>query len=145
MIVVVDANAIVIALADPIGGRGRDVRQRLVQLDDGENETYVLPHTKLEVTQSLRKAVLAGVVPEPDAIDAIRSMNSWPFRTFPLGRPQLERVWELRNNLSAYDAAYVTAVEQLGARKRRTDAVLVTADKKLTRAPGLSINIEVID
>lgn len=42
----------------------------------------------------------------------------------------LPRVWELRDNLTAYDATYVAVAEAL-------DADLVTADQRLTRAPGI--------
>ncbi len=50
----------------------------------------------------------------------------------------LERVWELRANLSAYDAAgYVALAEAL-------DCALVTADGRLSRAPGIQCPITVV-
>ena len=52
-------------------------------------------------------------------------------------RPLLGRVWELRHNLQAYDAAYVALAEALGA-------VLVTADRRLARCPGLTCQLEVV-
>ena len=49
----------------------------------------------------------------------------------------LERVWQLRKNLTAYDAVYVALAEMLGA-------PLVTRDARLTRAPGLGAVIELL-
>ena len=48
-----------------------------------------------------------------------------------------ERVWEMRNNLSAYDAAYVAVAEEL-------DCALVTADARLAAAPGLRCEVRVV-
>jgi predicted nucleic acid-binding protein len=49
----------------------------------------------------------------------------------------LPRVWELRNHLSAYDAAYVALAEAL-------DASLITCDRRMADAPGHGANVEVI-
>jgi len=51
--------------------------------------------------------------------------------------PVLGRIWELRDNLSAYDASYVAVAETMGA-------VLVTADACLTRAPGIVCPVTVV-
>ena len=51
--------------------------------------------------------------------------------------PLLPRVWELRGNLSAYDAVYVALAEAL-------DGVLITCDGPLARAPGVGAEIELI-
>ena len=57
------------------------------------------------------------------------------FRALDLTRhahePQLGRVWELRRNLSAYDAVYLALAEALDSR-------LVTCDARLARAPGIT-------
>ena len=50
----------------------------------------------------------------------------------------LVRVWELRNNLSAYDAVYVALAEALGA-------TVLTCDARLSRAPLAEVTIEVVD
>lgn len=47
------------------------------------------------------------------------------------------RAWELRTNLTAYDALYVALAEQLGA-------TLLTADSRAARAPGLRCSVEVL-
>lgn len=50
--------------------------------------------------------------------------------------PLLERVWQLRDNVTAYDAAYVAVAEAL-------DALLLTADERLSRATGPRCGIEI--
>jgi predicted nucleic acid-binding protein len=49
----------------------------------------------------------------------------------------LQRVWELRDNLSAYDASYVALAELL-------DCTLLTADRRLSRAPGIRCSITAV-
>jgi predicted nucleic acid-binding protein len=49
--------------------------------------------------------------------------------------PLAERIWDLRENLTAYDAAYIALAEAL-------DAPLVTMDARLARAPGIRAVIE---
>ncbi len=51
--------------------------------------------------------------------------------------PLLRRCWELRHNLTTYDAAYVALAELLGA-------VLVTGDARLSSAPGARCAVEVL-
>ena len=51
--------------------------------------------------------------------------------------PLLDRIWELRENVTPYDAAYVALAEDLGG-------TLVTADARLGRAPGPRCAIEVL-
>lgn len=59
---------------------------------------------------------------------------------FPLERYShsilLPRIWALRQNLTAYDAAYVALAEVLGA-------TLLTRDARISRAPRLAARIEV--
>jgi predicted nucleic acid-binding protein len=52
-----------------------------------------------------------------------------------------QRIWELRDNLTVYAAAYVALVERLES-ERKTPAALATADVRLTATPGLSIRFE---
>jgi len=69
-------------------------------------------------------------------------MATAPLAALPLRRvphlPLLARAWELRDNLSAYDASYVALAEAL-----RT--VLVTADGRIKRASGVNCQIVVLD
>lgn len=97
----------------------------------------VCPHlADSEVVHALRAQVLRDELP---AADATRAIDTW-------GRLGIERVgaagllarvWELRDNLSAYDATYVAVAEAL-------EAPLVTADGRLARAPGPRCTITVV-
>ena len=80
--------------------------------------------------QALRRYVREG---EIDAGAADMALDD--FRALDLQRhahePMLDRVWELRKNLTAYDAVYVALAEVL-------DGVLITCDRRLSQAPGMS-------
>ncbi|MEX2270629.1 MAG: type II toxin-antitoxin system VapC family toxin [Vicinamibacterales bacterium] len=96
-----------------------------------------VPHlADLEVAQALRRYVRDGNVTAAAAADALDD-----FRALDLQRhahePLLERVWELRQNLTAYDAVYVALAEVL-------DSMLVTADAPLSRAPGVSKRVKLV-
>jgi predicted nucleic acid-binding protein len=89
-----------------------------------------------EVASGLRRLTGAGRYPEPygrAALDVWRSLGLTRYAVHPL----LARVWELRDNLSAYDAGYVALAESL-------DCSLLTADARLGRAPGVGCPITVV-
>lgn len=90
----------------------------------------------LEIAQVLRRYTHRG---EVTAFRASASLNL--FRRFPLERyghaPLLPRIWELRENITAYDAAYVALAEALRA-------PLITCDPRLAAAPGIRAAVEVI-
>lgn len=89
-----------------------------------------------EVANGLRRAVAAGnVTPAAGwtALDTFRRLGMTRYPMFSL----LERVWDLRNNLSAYDACYVVLAEQLSC-------ALLTADVRLSRAPGIRCPVTVL-
>jgi predicted nucleic acid-binding protein len=67
---------------------------------------------------------------------ALRHLARFPIRRMPLA-PMLQRIWELRDNLTAYDAAYVTLAERL-------DGPLITCDTKLAAASGSRCAFDVI-
>lgn len=67
---------------------------------------------------------------------ALRHLAGFPIRRMPLA-PLLERMWQLRDNLTPYDAAYVALAERLGAD-------LVTCDAKLAGAAGAGCPFDVI-
>lgn len=52
----------------------------------------------------------------------------------------IARIWELRGNLSTYDAAYVAVLESLIA-EQRAEGVLATTDRKLAGSPNLSVDV----
>jgi len=100
-------------------------------------ESLHAPHlVDAEVLSALRRLVGAGTL---TADDGARFVNTWSRNgliRYAAG-PLLERIWELRQTISAYDAMYVALAEQLGC-------ALVTADARLSGAPGLRCAVTVV-
>ena len=90
----------------------------------------------LEIAQVLRGFLRAEVIDLEVATSALADFRDLDFKRHS-HQPLLERVWELRENITAYDAIYVALAETL-------DCVLVTCDAKLARAPGLSGRVELV-
>ena len=89
-----------------------------------------------EVVSGLRRLVVSGRITTGAgwaALDAWRRLGVTRYGTHGL----LERVWELRDNLSAYDAGYVALAESL-------ECSLITADTRISRAPGIRCPITVV-
>jgi predicted nucleic acid-binding protein len=89
-----------------------------------------------EVASGLRRQVASGRIIAGDgwaALDTWRRLGITRYATLGL----LERIWELRDNLSAYDAGYVALAESLGCS-------LLTADARISRAPGLRCPVTVV-
>jgi len=126
--IVVDASAIVAAIAD------RSV-PNLVQELQTERYLHAPYLIDMEVTQSLRRMARSGRLTVDRASDARVDYVNLRIRRYR-HVPLLERVWELRNTLTAYDAAYVALAEILGA-------PLVTCDARLARAQGHEAEIRV--
>ncbi len=84
----------------------------------------------------LRGLVRASKISESRAGGALVDLVELPFVRHP-HEPVLQRVWQLRANLTVYDAAYVALAETL-------DATLVTCDSRLGRAAATSIMVEVV-
>ncbi len=127
---VVDASVLVVALVDD-DEDGDRVRERLA------GAAIAAPDlVDLEVTSVLRRLVAAGAVPERRARLALDDLVELPLRRAP-HRPLIGRCWELRDNVSPYDAAYIALAEAL-------EATLVTADSRLAAAPGPRCEIELL-
>ena len=95
------------------------------------------PHLiDIEVAQVLRRYVAAGVIPTARGQQALDDQMDLALTRYPHDW-LLSRVWELRDNLTAYDAVYVALAEALGA-------PLVTCDNKLASAAGHRARIDVI-
>ena len=127
---VVDASVLVVALADD-GPDGDRARERL------RGEALAAPElVDLEVASVLRRQVAAGALDVRRAQLALADLADLPLeRASHL--PLLARCWELRDNLTVYDASYVALAEAL-------DVTLLTADTRIGRAPGLACSIDVI-
>ena len=119
---VVDAGAVAAALVDD----GVDGRWAERQLAAGR---AAAPHLMpVEVASILRKAVRAGEISADAAAMAHAELMELDVSLFPYA-PFASRVWELRDNVTAYDGWYVALAESL-------QADLVTLDQRLTRASG---------
>lgn len=128
--IVVDASVLAPALADD-GADGDRARLRL------RGEQLVAPElVDLEVLSTLRRAVRAGRLDERRSGQALDDLATLPLRRVP-HLPLLARAWELRDNLTAYDAAYVALAESLRA-------LLLTADGGIEKASGVRCDIEVL-
>ena len=127
--IVVDASVLAVALADD-GPDGDQARSRL------RGERLTAPElVDLEVTSVWRRQVRDGAVDERRAALALADLAALPLRRVP-HRPLIARCWELRDNLTVYDAAYVALAEAL-------DVTLLTGDGRLARAPGPRCQFEV--
>lgn len=127
--IVADASVLVVALADD-GPDGDQARSRL------RGERLTVPElADLEVVSVLRRQIKAGTLDARRARLALDDLAALPALRAP-HRPLLPRCWELRNNLTIYDAAYVALAETM-------NITLLTGDRKLARAPGLQCPIEI--
>lgn len=83
----------------------------------------------------LRRYVTRGELDEPYARATLALLPVIPIERHT-HEPLLDRIWALRSNLTAYDAAYVALAEGLGV-------PLVTCDERLANAPGIRAKVEV--
>ncbi len=99
--------------------------------------TLHAPHLlDLEVAQVIRRCAVAGGIDDRTGRAALRALTAMPIQRYPHD-VLLQRVWELRGNLSAYDAVYVALAEAL-------DAPLLTLDRRLADAARRFARIEVV-
>ena len=93
-------------------------------------------HIDVEIVSALRGLARIGRAVDRTVPRALEHLAGFPLRRMPLA-PLLERIWRLRANVTAYDAAYVALAEQLGC-------ALITCDVKLASASGPRCAIELI-
>jgi predicted nucleic acid-binding protein len=129
-VIVVDASVLATALGDD-GPDGDHARARL------RGERLSAPElVDLEVTSVLRRQVHSGAADLRRAALALADLAALPLQRAP-HRPLLARCWELRDNLTVYDASYAALAEAL-------DVTLLTGDGRLARAPGLRCHVEIL-
>ncbi len=127
---VVDASVLAPVVADA-GSDGQRFRERL------RGDTLIGPDLlRIEVASVLRKHAGNGNLTAQQADAAIDDLLAFPITVYPTA-PLLRRVWELRPNVTAYDACYVALAEATGV-------PLFTADRRLANAPGLRCALEVL-
>ncbi len=128
--IVVDASIIASALGDD-GPDGERARSRVA------GERLFAPElVDLEVASAWRRSALARRLGGTLAREALADLAALPLARAP-HHPFMSRIWELRENLTPYDAAYVALSEGL-------ETTLLTADRRLTRAPGVHCEIELL-
>ena len=128
--IVLDASAVVAVLLDPGQGAER-IRERI----ESPGESLHVPHLMdLEVLHVLRRQALHGTVSQRRSAEALEDLANIMFVRYP-HTSLVERIWELRENLTVYDAAYVALAEAL-------EAPLVTMDARLAQAPGHNAAVE---
>jgi len=127
-LIVTDASVLVNALTDD-GPIGQVARAALAQDVHWSGPDHVV----VETFSGVRGLLLQRMITEVRARDAVEALSSSAIELLPT-TPLLPRMWELRDNVSAYDAAYVAAAELHGC-------ALLTADSRLSRADGLLCEI----
>lgn len=124
--IVVDASAALAALLNAGPARRTMSEQQLH-----------VPHLiDPQVASGLRRQVAAGQIPAAAGRACLRAWQRLAMTRYPMFT-LLDRVWELRENVSAYDASYVALAETLGC-------PLLTADGRLVRAPGIRCALTVV-
>ena len=127
--IVLDASAAVDWLLQTPAGQ--QIEKRIYS----RSESLYAPHLlDLEVTQVLRRLVREGLIAAQRAEQALEDFLNMRVTRYP-HTVLLPRVWRLRNNLSAYDAAYIVLAEKL-------NAPLITRDSRLSSSPGHVAQIE---
>lgn len=126
--VVCDASALVTVLLDS-GDDGVWLTARLRGAELCAPD--LLP---FECANIFRRHESAGLVSADQAAQAHADLLDLPIDLFPY-ETVAQRVWELRRNLTSYDAGYVGLAELL-------DAPLVTLDRRLLTAPGIMCDVE---
>jgi len=128
-VIVLDASAAIDWLLQT------DAGQRIEKRIYSRGESLHAPHLlDVEVAQVLRRLVREGAVSAQRADQALQDLLDLRVTRYP-HFVFLSRIWQLRNNLSAYDAAYVSLSEKLGA-------TLITRDTRLASASVRGVSFE---
>jgi len=130
-VIVIDASVVIEVLLHT--STGRSVEERLFAVGESLHAPHLID---LEVAHVMRRLAAAQELSSVGGKKRLSAMAD-----FPLVRYRhdlfLARIWELRHNLSAYDAAYVALAEALAA-------PLVTRDQRLAKARGHRAKVEVV-
>jgi len=130
-VIVVDASVVANALADD-GDDGRQARRRLTE----ESDLAAPDLVDVETVSVLRRRWLAGDLTDRRFSSAVDDLADLPMLRLPT-QALVRRAFDLRANVTPYDAVYVALAEHL-------DAALVTGDARLARASGIRCTVEVL-
>ena len=129
--IVLDASALVELLLDT--PTGRVIASRIANPVLGLH----MPHlADIEVVQALRRYVTDRELDSSAVAAALEDLHALDLQRHA-NEPLLDRVWELRHNLSAYDAVYVALAEVL-------ETVVLTCDGRLARSPDARRRVELV-
>jgi predicted nucleic acid-binding protein len=129
--IVLDASAVLELLLNTVGGE--QVRDRIAHPDESLHSPHLLG---VEVTQVLRRYVATGSISADIAVAALEDLAALDIARYA-HEPLLGRAWELRDNVTAYDAVYLALAEVL-------DAPLLTFDRRLASSPGHDASVELL-
>jgi predicted nucleic acid-binding protein len=130
-LIVADASAVLEVLLNTPGAAR--VSERLFT----PGETLHAPHLiDLQVAQVLRRYARTGEIDAQRGSEAISDLAELPLARYA-HEFLLPRIWQLRNNVTAYDAAYLALAEVL-------DCPLLTCDRALADVPGHTAEVQVI-
>ncbi len=129
---VLDASAVVEWLLG--SDRGDAVAEQL--RSDPDRSFFAPDLLDVEVVQAFRRLARSGTVTDVRATGAVELLEALPVERRPAGI-LVPRMWALRDNLSAYDAAYVALAEAL-------DCPLLTCDARSAEAPGHGAEVRVV-
>jgi predicted nucleic acid-binding protein len=130
-VIVADASAVVeLVLGTPLG---EQMAHRISRPDTTLHAPHVL---RLEAVHAIRRAEAVGDASARRAGQAVEDLAALQVHRYA-HESFLQRIWELRANLTAYDASYVALAEAL-------DVPLVTCDGRLARAPGHRAEVELL-
>ena len=132
-LIVVDASVIVDLLAADDVHRRTAARERLT----GGNAVFAPAYLDMEIISAIRGLARRNDVLAADAPALIALALRMPIRRELLTRATADRIWQLRENMTAYDAGYVALAEQL-------TASLLTCDRKFAGVPGLRCAVELL-
>jgi predicted nucleic acid-binding protein len=130
-VIVLDASAVVELLLDTVTGR-----RVAILIEDAALGLHAPHLLDVEVASALRRLVRDGSLDDEEAHEAIGDLMALDLQRHS-HEALLERAWDLRANVTTYDAVYVALAEAL-------DVTLLTCDRKLARAPGSKIRVELI-
>ncbi len=125
---VCDASAVVAALLDS-GDDGAWAASQLAGAD-----LFAPALMPFECSNIIRRHELGGLISTDQAAQAHHDVDELPVELWPY-EALSERVWQLRSNLTSYDAAYIALAELI-------DMPLVTLDLRLRRAPRIQCAVQ---
>jgi len=130
-VIVVDASAVIEVVLRTRAAAAVEHRVHNIR------ETLHAPHLiDIEVAHVIRRATANGEIAADRGRAALEDLADFPMRRYP-HVSLLPRIWELRHNLTAYDAVYVALAEAF-------DAPLITRDGRLAASSGHRARIELL-